>query len=218
MNIEKGGKPPRNNLEGKKFGSWTVKTFIGRNVVKGKSRTYKDVVYECECICGSKSVVRRSDLVAGKTSKCSDCRITEFKKRNSLREYSLHADKNPNWRGTQDIPRDFYSQFKRNAEVRNLPFEVSIEDLQELWEKQEGLCAYTGRTLHFKRNRVKKKGRHEGSSNIASLDRIDSDKGYIKGNIQFVAAPVNLAKQTYCEIDFLNLIQEIYDYKIRDYW
>lgn len=30
----------------------------------------------------------------------------------------------------------------------------------------------------------------------ASLDRIDSSKGYIKGNVQFVATPINYLKGT----------------------
>lgn len=31
---------------------------------------------------------------------------------------------------------------------------------------------------------------------LASLDRIDSSKGYIEGNVQFVSTPINYMKNT----------------------
>lgn len=43
----------------------------------------------------------------------------------------------------------------------------------------------------------------------ASLDRIDSSKGYIKGNVQFVSTPINFMKSEMSDLDtkkFLKLI------------
>ena len=43
----------------------------------------------------------------------------------------------------------------------------------------------------------------------ASLDRIDSSKGYIKGNIQFISTPINYMKSTMTDSEvksFLKLI------------
>ena len=34
----------------------------------------------------------------------------------------------------------------------------------------------------------------------ASLDRIDSSKGYVKGNVQFIVAPINYMKNTLSDL------------------
>lgn len=127
----------------------------------------------------------------------------------------VSGNQNPRWSGTKDIPKDFFSQYRRNAAKRNHAFKLTIDDLQTLWDSQEGKCAYTGQSLHFKRNRAKIRGRHDANSAIASLDRIDSSKPYEIGNVQFIAAPINIMKNTYSESEFLRLVSKIYNHKIR---
>ena len=64
--------------------------------------------------------------------------------------------------------------------------EITKYDLKEIWDKQKGLCPYTGWQLI-----------HPGSKKIpqnASVDRIDSSKGYAKENIEFVALIAQYAK------------------------
>ena len=51
------------------------------------------------------------------------------------------------------------------------------------------MCPYTGAKL-IHPIRMK----DEGLIYMASLDRIDSSIGYMKGNIQFISAAANLAK------------------------
>lgn len=68
---------------------------------------------------------------------------------------------------------------------------ITLEDLLEVWNNQDGICKYTGlKLLHPKDSK--------GYSMMykASLDRVDSSLGYIKGNIQFISATANLAKGT----------------------
>lgn len=43
----------------------------------------------------------------------------------------------------------------------------------------------------------------------ASLDRIDSLKGYIKGNIQFVSVAANFAKSDFSEKEFLEFCEAV---------
>lgn len=43
----------------------------------------------------------------------------------------------------------------------------------------------------------------------ASLDRIDSSKGYIKGNVQWTTIDANIAKQDMKESDFIELCQKV---------
>lgn len=65
---------------------------------------------------------------------------------------------------------------------------VTPETIQQLWDRQAGLCALTGEpmTLVFGQGRI-----HTN----ASVDRIDSNYGYIEGNIWLVCAIINRTKQ-----------------------
>jgi len=44
----------------------------------------------------------------------------------------------------------------------------------------------------------------------ASLDRIDSSKGYIQGNVQFVAYGINLAKNNFSDADVISFLDSIH--------
>ena len=64
---------------------------------------------------------------------------------------------------------------------------MTLQDIKKQWEYQKGICPYTDIKLEFKTNNNFKK---------ASLDRIDSNKLYEKGNIEFVSMPINYMKHT----------------------
>ncbi len=65
--------------------------------------------------------------------------------------------------------------------------DIDAEFLKALLEEQGGLCAISGIPLTF----VKGKG-HIPTN--ASIDRMDSQKGYTKDNVQLVAHQVNTMK------------------------
>ena len=48
----------------------------------------------------------------------------------------------------------------------------------------------------------------------ASLDRIDSKKGYIEGNIQWVHKDINRMKWAFNEDYFIKLCNNIYQYNL----
>lgn len=81
---------------------------------------------------------------------------------------------------------DEYSDFRytlRNITKRFKEVNIDLEYLKELWEKQKGICPYTGLSLILpKYSNVKE----IPFTLRASLDRIDSSKGYIKGNVQYI--------------------------------
>ena len=79
-----------------------------------------------------------------------------------------------------ELTKTEYTRLKRSAEKRAYVFEVSIEYLWNLFQEQKQICAITGDYI----------------PNIeeASLDRIDSSKGYIEGNVQWVTYQANLSK------------------------
>lgn len=79
------------------------------------------------------------------------------------------------------------------ARSRTKEFSLVDADLLALWDKQDGRCAYTKLPLLATANQF----------NTVSLDRVDSSKGYVVGNIQLVCAAINKMKQEYTEEMFL---------------
>jgi len=68
--------------------------------------------------------------------------------------------------------------------------DVDLKYLKSLWDNQEGKCAITGVDLILE-NKV------SNPNYSASIDRIDSNKGYTKGNIHFISVTTNYAKNKY---------------------
>lgn len=113
---------------------------------------------------------------------------------------------------TPKFTRDIDSRLKNlctNARQRkNKEFNISEIDLQNLWGIQKGLCAYTKLPMLATSNQF----------NTVSLDRIDSGKGYIVGNIQLVCAAINKMKQEYSEQLFIQLCHYVaQNNSIKDY-
>lgn len=101
--------------------------------------------------------------------------------------------------------KDEFSDFRfylRKARTRKKNNNLTLQDIKECWEKQKGLCAFT--SIPIKLN-----GHHKNQFECASLDRIDSDKPYEVGNIQFVALPLNYAKNNSKNDEFINFLNKI---------
>tara|TARA_Y100000996_G_scaffold350877_1_gene290032 strand:- start:106 stop:441 length:336 start_codon:yes stop_codon:yes gene_type:complete len=76
---------------------------------------------------------------------------------------------------------------KNNAKRRGLNFDVTVEDLMELYEVQEGLCALSG--LPMTRSSA-------NSDYSLSIDRINNEIGYTKENLQLVCWRVNTMRSS----------------------
>lgn len=95
--------------------------------------------------------------------------------------------------------------------------DITLEFLKNQWEKQKGICPYTG----IKMTLPKTTREHEQKCGPfrASLDRIDSNRGYMKDNVEFVCVVANLAKRNFSKRQFADLIQmiKINNNQIEDY-
>lgn len=108
------------------------------------------------------------------------------------------------------LSRNFPISFRyyiRKAKSRHKPHwdisNLTHEYLEELWASQKGLCALSGIPLSV----WKEKGNSTFSQ--ASLDRIDSSIGYVIGNVQFIVAALNLAKQGNNDEEFKLFLETI---------
>lgn len=87
--------------------------------------------------------------------------------------------------------------FKTSGRI--IPVEITYIDLIELASKQKCKCVKTGKSLEFRFNH----------KNSASVDRIDSNLGYVHGNIRLVTGRVNIAKNDLTEEEFDELILDL---------
>ena len=92
------------------------------------------------------------------------------------------------------LRKSFAHKYKTNAELRGINWEVSFEYLADLLILQDFKCALSDIPIDAM-----------GISNNASLDRIDSSKGYVEGNVQWVTSKVNMMKQHYSQQDFIDV-------------
>lgn len=170
---------------GKKFHNLNVLGLSGQD-------KHGNVLLNCKCDCGKLKTLIYTKVKLGRVKSCG-CR----RKRIGLN--------NPLFDGYEDICKKFWYNIQKNAEKRKIKFNISMKYGWNLFLKQNKKCAYSGENLFFPLSYGK------SDSNI-SLDRIDSSKGYIKGNVQWVLKSVNLAKHELTHKDFLTLVAKIYHF------
>jgi hypothetical protein len=106
---------------------------------------------------------------------------------------------------------DEYSNFRETlkrcryrAKNNNKELNLTLFDLKDQWQRQEGKCPYLNQPLILPL--TTRSENKENPNLIASLDRIDSSKGYVKDNIQFISQTLNFAKNKFDQEILLNLI------------
>jgi hypothetical protein len=109
------------------------------------------------------------------------------------------------WTGHEEIYGSYWRQLKLNAMERKHKFNLTIEYAWKLFIKQNRKCALSGVQLEFPKFLREK----ADTLSRPSLDRIDSTKGYIKGNVQWVSVAVNYMKLDYSQSEFINLCKLI---------
>ena len=147
---------------------------------------YRNHWWLLQCDCGNKYESR-----AGKLNKSCGC------KRYAAGKEAHH------WKGCGDIPMRFFTRCERGASKRDKEFSITIEDVSNQWEKQKGKCAYTGNELTFGDNLNQEHPDHKEIT--ASLDRIDSSKGYTPENIEFCHKHINMMKKSFEKEHFIKM-------------
>lgn len=84
----------------------------------------------------------------------------------------------------------FFKKIKSNSIKRGLVFDLDIDYLWELYLKQNKKCKITGVDITI----INKNINNNYILNTASLDRIDSSKGYEKDNVRWVHKIINSIK------------------------
>jgi hypothetical protein len=95
------------------------------------------------------------------------------------------------------------------SKKKGIKSDLTLEYLKDLWEKQNGICPYTGIKMELPRTTADEDVKKTPTK--ASLDQIIPSKGYIKGNVEFVCYSINVAKNDFSKeemIDFINKIKK----------
>lgn len=107
---------------------------------------------------------------------------------------------------TNEMKKRIEQKFKycvSNAKNRNLKVEITNEFLNELYIKQNGKCAITNQNLTC-----------DKTTCDISIDRIDSNKGYLENNVQLVLDFVNMSKGDLTNKDLIEWTQKIKTSKV----
>ena len=176
-------------LIGEKHNRLTIQK-VYRTDRHGRSRW----LCRCNCECGSRNIERRLDgVLDGHIVSCG-CAFWH--------RPQIYGANNPAFSGCGELSGSRMYWLTRHATRRDIPFKVTKEYLWRLFEKQSKRCALSGIELVFGR-------KSRSNETTASLDRIDSTKGYIKGNVQWVHKDVNRIKWQFDQDYFLSLCTRI---------
>lgn len=84
--------------------------------------------------------------------------------------------------------------------------DLNTDFLSDLWDHQKGRCALSNVPMNLECKEARTKNLQN-----ASLDRINNNLGYIKGNVQFVCLGINYAKNRHSDEHFLSFLDKIVD-------
>lgn len=172
-----------------------------------------DVVKTCR-VCGETKLlsefVKNKQSRGGYTHRCKDCEKLwrqEYYKNNTehitARNENYRKENGPWYNKSIEHRLRYVSQLGViRAKKKNIEWNLSLEFLLSLWEKQQAMCAYSGVPLTFEDNHP----------HTVSLDRLDSSKGYTEDNVQFVCTIVNYIKQRFDEDIFFDYCKLVTQY------
>lgn len=170
------------DLEGKKFNSLLILKEI-EPVYRGRQRNRR-VLARCDC--GSEREFDAYWVFSGLSRSCG-CRIKRT------------GNQSPSFRGTGEIPSTYWGSLRNSAIDRNLEFNITANQVWELFLKQERKCALSGEILSFGRKPL----------GTASLDRINSSRPYDLDNVQWIHKDINYMKMDLPQEHFLTLCRKI---------
>lgn len=103
--------------------------------------------------------------------------------------------------------REIMRRINNRTISRYTKSDINIQYLKDLWESQNGICPYTNIKMILPKSASDY--RKIKSLRKASLDRIDSSKEYVKGNVQFICMAINFAKNNFPSEDIKQFVKEI---------
>lgn len=180
---------------GQKFGKWSIK-----DVKVVSSSPTREAKILCQCECGFEKLVHCLTLVKGQSTACFNC------------GHGNKGESNAKWKGYKEVPGSFINRITSRSKKSNREVEIDAKDVYDLWIKQNKKCALSGLPIDFINTNKGTPDKPWSKYDLictASLDRIDSNKGYTPDNIQLLHKDVNMIKKEYDQNYFLTLCRLI---------
>lgn len=148
----------------------------------------------------------------------------EVRKRSAKKEYARKfRERHPNYhnekakefyhRNKEDInirkrknPKVLYGTIKRNALIRKLPIKITQNEFIEWWNSQEQICVYCEIPIE----RLSILNRNKKMIKRLSIDRLDNEKGYEKGNLALACLQCNFIKSNLFSFEEMREIGQKY--------
>lgn len=108
---------------------------------------------------------------------------------------------------TAHVAQWYLSNIKRRAKRKGIECNITLDDLEKQWVKQEGKCSLSGIKLDPTSDITDK----ETSDNLGSADRIDSNEGYSTDNIEWVHKRINQMKMNIENPQFIEMCKAVAD-------
>lgn len=173
------------NIDGQKFGKLTAIRRAPKD-----PRYPRKSFYLFRCDCGKEKVIRTCAVVGGNTNTCGCGRVGTIPKIESL--YN-----------------QLFGHYMRSAKLRGFPFELTMAQFMSFLDKPCYYCGevgsnetHTGRDYQGRRSErlfLKYNG----------IDRLDSSKGYVRGNVVPCCGPCNWAKNDASEAEYIDRCRRI---------
>lgn len=98
------------------------------------------------------------------------------------------------------IPITWFNTKMRGGVSRGFTWDLTIQDIWEMFLAQEGQCALSGLPISWSET---------GLTATVSIDRIDNSEGYIKGNVQLLHKDINMMKHAFEQDYFTQLCRKV---------
>lgn len=155
------------------------------------------------CSCGGERIAHGRSVKRGNITKCLEC----AKKGRLGVNCSV-------WSGHGEISGTWWKEHVRYPARRDKrEINIDVEYGWNLFLEQNRKCAFTGVELSFPERAFTNGNTKVIYTASASLDRIDSSKGYIKGNVQWVHKIINHMKTNKTDLEFIEWCRLVANYR-----
>lgn len=158
--------------------------------------------WECLCECG-KIKSYSTDHLTRKTNPVKSCGCIKFIRGPQHRDWNGYGEISGHW---------WHIHLTRELSIGNnrhrINVKVTIQQAWKLFLKQKRKCSLSGIELF-----IDNRSHH----NTASIDRIDSSKGYELSNIQWVHKHINFMKRDFTMDYFIDMCKKVVKQNKREY-
>lgn len=185
-------------------------------MVKNKNNSHHRGHLKVVCTLCDTEHLKRVDSLRNDSKKCRACSNKEKYLENVKNKVIAYKGYSTGHQGTGDFTKTQLLRIKNGCDKRGIIWDSQYMNTENLWNlmlEQEHKCKLSGLPINLSKGKsipmTTDMANLDYSGWNASLDRIDSSKGYTIGNVQWVHRHVNIMKNQYDQDYFISLCEKI---------